>query len=72
MKIHGRILRVVRRYPVRALGFETLVADPHLEQRAIDGEVLVGQQPFLFDRGKNFSKERICDVSVEQAGLDSS
>ena len=67
VEIHRRILRVVGRRPVRALGFETLVAGPRLEERAVDGEMLVGQQSFLFDRGEHFRKERVRDVAVEQS-----
>jgi hypothetical protein len=32
------------------------MAGPHLEQRAVDGEVLVGQQPVPLDRGEPFRK----------------
>ena len=44
VEIHRRILRIVGRRPVRALRFETLVTRPRLEQRAVDREVLVGEQ----------------------------
>ena len=66
MEIHGRILRVVGRRPRRVLRFETLVARPRLEQRAIDGEVLVRQQPVRLDGGQHFRKERVGDVAIEQ------
>ncbi len=48
MERHGRIARIIRRGRC-GLGFllETLLARPGLDQRAIDREMLVGQQPFV-------------------------
>jgi hypothetical protein len=45
---------------------ETLVTGPRFEQRAIDREVLIGEQAVLPDRGQNFGKERVGDVALEQ------
>ena len=39
---------------------------PGFEQRAVDREVLVGQQTVGFDRGQHFREERVGDVAVEQ------
>jgi hypothetical protein len=67
VEIDGGILRVVRRLARRVLRRETLMTRPGLEQRAVDGEVLIRQQPVVFDRREHFCEERIGDVAREQA-----
>src|SRR5262249_7711997 len=47
VKIHGRIARVIGGRRRRVRPFEALEASPGLDQRAVDREVLVGQQPPL-------------------------
>jgi len=44
VKVHGRIAGIVRRGGRHVAALETLQAGPGLNQRAVDGEVLVGQQ----------------------------
>jgi hypothetical protein len=67
VEIHGRILRVVRRGRPAVLRPETLVARPRLEQRAVDREMLIRQEPVRANRREHFGEERIGDVALEQA-----
>ena len=67
LEIHGRILGIIGR-PARTtpLRFEALVTRPRLEERPIDREMLVGEQPVGLDGGQHFGEERVGDVAIEQ------
>ena len=67
VEIHHRIPSVVGRSPVGVLWLETLVASPRLGQRAVNREVLVGQQDVPPGCGEHFRRERIGDVALKQA-----
>lgn len=67
-EIDGRVARVavaLRRRPI--LGFQAFLARPRLDQRPIDGEVLVRQQRLLARLLQNLVEESTGDVTFEQA-----
>ena len=67
VEIHGRVLRIVGGLQRPVLRLETLVARPRFEQRAIDGEMLVRQQPLALDRRQHLGEERVRHRAIEQA-----
>jgi hypothetical protein len=58
VEIDRRILRIIGRPPRAVLRLEALVTRPRFQQRPIDREVLVGEQPVGLDRREDFRKER--------------
>ncbi len=67
-KVHTGIARILGRWhrgDVR-LGLEALLPCPGLDQRAIDGEVFIGQQPLGPRLGQHLLEERRRDFSRQQ------
>ena len=62
LRVAGIVVRRRRRLVERP---KVLVAGPRLEQRAIHGEMLMGENVVLVGQGQHLLEERLRDVSLQ-------